>query len=631
MLSTIREKTQGWIAFLLLAVITVPFALWGIGSYFGGETSSNVARVNGTPISVAEYQQALQQTEQSYEQMLGHKLDPGLFDNPLFRKAALEPLIDRTLLAQHLTHQGYRVSDAQLGAIIRHMSAFRVNHHFNEARYRAVLAENGFPTAAGFEATMRTSVLLQQLQAGLVDSGFVPKSQLDAVLSLQGEQRQIEYRSFTPASYRAQVQITPAAVAAYYKAHQANYTNPEQLQVAYIKLSPADLAQHIQVPLAALQAAYQAHLDRFRMPTERKLAHILIALPPQASAAQQAQALAKAQKIEAELQRGGSFAALAKQDSSDAGSAASGGDLGFLRSGTMPPAFDAAARQLKVGQISPPVRTQYGYHIIKLEAVKPGGVKPFSAVRGVLLRMAQRQTANKEIGRLADRLRRWVYQHPDSLEPAAQALGLPVQQTGWFARGSAGPGIAADPLVLKAALSSPVLDQGRNSSVLRLAHHTYVAVRIAGKRPAVVTPLAQVQPQITAELTAQAEAHAAQQAAQQFLERVRQGTAGASWSSAPVTVTRDAPGLDAELLKAVFRAPKPGAGHPVTGLTPLAVGGYAVFAVQSVQAGDPAKVGIAARGELHSALQAEDTTGLYRDYLANLRKRAKIKIYPKNL
>ena len=631
MLSTIREKTQGWIAFLLLAVITVPFALWGISSYFGGSSGSYVARINGTPITAAEYQQALQQTEQGYEQILGRKLDPGLFDTPQFREAALQPLIDRTLLAQHLSHQGFRVSDQELGAVIRHMSAFRVNHHFDLDHYRAVLAQNGY-TVAGFEATMRTTVLLRQLQGALVDSGFVPKGQLDAVLALQGEQRQIEYRNFDPASYRATVQVTPAVVAAYYRAHQAEYTIPEQLQLAYIKLSPAALARHVQIPEATLRSAYQAQAQQFRVAAERRVRHILISVPKNAPAQVQTQALVKAQMIEARLKAGAPFAALAKQYSDDAGSAGVGGDLGFVRSGTMPSAFYAAVKRLSVGQISAPVRTRYGYHIIELTALKPGGVKPFAAVRGELERLARRQYANKKIGGLADRLRRLVYQHPDSLAPAAQALGLPVKQSGWFSRGAAGQGLAADPLVLKAAMSDAVLSQGRNSSVLRLAGHTYVSVRIAATRPAVVTPLKQVQPQIVAQLTAQAEAQAAREAAQQFLAQLqRQGSQSIHHWVGPDVVTRDAPGVDAQLIKAVFRSPKPTAGQAVSAMTPLAIGGYAVFVVQSVVPGDPTKVGVAARGELRSALQAADKTGLYQDYVAGLRKRAKIKIYQKNL
>lgn len=633
MLSTIREKTQGWKAFILLAVIALPFGLWGIDSYFNGNASNDVAKVDGTAISKASYLDVLKQQRIQYEQMLGRNVDSSLFDNPMFKQAALNTLINRILLIHDADQAGYRVPDAELGGVIRSMPEFQRDGHFDPALYQQLLANAGY-TIPQFESMERANVLLAEFQAGILQSAFVTHDDVNSILALMAQKRQIAYAVLDPKVFP--VAVSASQVAAYYQQHSAEFRTPEQVRLAYVHLTPGAVAGAVDVSDAALRRLYERHLGEFTVAGERRASHILIAVPANANAQQKQQALSKADLVVAQLKAGAPFAALARKYSDDSGSAPQGGDLGFIRPGTMPAAFDKVLFSLKPGQVGGPVETRYGYHIIKLTAVKPEKVKPFQAVRTELKRMAQRSASADEIPDLADRLRRLAYAHPESLAPAASALHLEVKETGWITSQGAGAGVAANPLVLRAAFEPAMLTSGRNSNVLRLGTHSYVAFRIAGHRPATQIPLAQVRSRIETALTTHLQQQRAKAAAEALLGRVQHGDtpvlpAGARWLTPAPFMRTSAGALDPELLAAVFAAPAPVPGKTVSGLAPLTGGGYAVFVLRAVIPGTPAEAPVAVRGETRQLLEDYRGADYYRDYLAGLRKKAKIKIYSKNL
>lgn len=632
MLSTIREKTQGWIGFVLLGSIAIPFALWGISSYFGGDSRENVAKVDGTAISIAAYRSALHNERAQYEQAFGRRVNPTLFSSPVFKQAALQAVINRELLTRDAERSGYRLPNAQLGVIIRHMAQFRVKGHFDPARYRQIVHDLGYRVPQ-FESLMRDNVLLSQMRYGIVESAFVTRSDANRILSLLAEKREVRYTVFAPAD--VPVTVSAADMEGYYRRHLAEFTKPQKVRLDYIHLDADSIAPSMTVSEARLRRLYDRHRNQFKIPGERRASHILIALPPHPSAAQKSHALKIIAMIKRKLKAGVPFSTLARKYSQDAGSAAKGGNLGFIRQGALPAPFERVLFSMKLGAVAGPVRTPFGYHLIKLTGIKRGKTKSFAQAHDELEQMAQQRLASRRIPRLADRLRRLVYLHSKSLAPAAAALHLKVRQTGWVSAQGGGSGVAGDSAVLQAAFSPEVLNSGHNSSVIHVGPRSYIAVRVAQKRPPVVKPLAAVRVQVAALLKARLEQAAARKRADALLASLTKGKtppgSEPSWHH-PAPFTREGNAkLDPALVRAVFKAGWPKPPGVIYGETVLSSGAYAVFALERVEPGTPSGAGVAARGEAGQILVNYRSNDLYTGFMDNLHSRAKVKIYSKNL
>lgn len=630
MLSTIREKTQGLIASAVLGLLAITFALWGVNYYFEGGGNNAVAKVGDTEISQQLYRQTLDQQRQRFAQY------PGLVDQPFFKQQILEALIDRALALETAQKAGYRIGDAQLGEQIRAIPAFQKDGKFDPARYRELLARAGLSVPV-FEGQERITAQLEQARAGFERTAFVSAAELARVAALAAQRRTIAYLVLKPALYAAKAKPSDQDVKNYYDAHKDRFMQPEQVKVAYLQLSPDNLIRGITVTDAELRKAYADEAARFVAPEERRASHILISVPPNASAQQQQLALAKAEAIRAQLRAGADFAALARRDSQDPGSASKGGDLGYAARGTYTKPFDQALFALKKpGDISAPIKTEFGYHIIKLTGIKPEVRKSFSQVRAELAQSVRSRKAEDAVSKLTDRLQNLAYEHPESLKPAADALGLKIEESGWFSR-DGGPGIAANPKVVAAAFDPDVLKQTRNSDAIDAGKDGWVVVRVIGHKPATPKPLSQVRAEIEKTITGVREQEAADEAGSALLARARKGeslealarASGATWVAQQVVIRDEKKGIDPQLLQAVFRVPHPTAGKPVVGGSSLQGGGYAVFALTAVDAPDPAALKTA-EADLKPLMQARDGASYYDEYLAGLRAHVPVKIFKEN-
>lgn len=637
MLQTIREKTQGWIAAVLLGMIAIPFALWGINSYFESGGNVTVATVGDVKIDLNEYRGALEQQRQALAQMLGKNFDPKLFDSPAFKRQVLNGVIDRTLVNLEADKAGYRVGDAQLSAMIQAIPEFQQDNRFNVQRYQQVVAQAGM-SVPQFENRMRDQGVAQQVRDGYSESAFQTNSEIERVAALQAQQRRVAYVVLPVERFLADAHPSANRIEAYYKTHADEFKIPEQVRVQYIELSVDEIAKTISPSEADLRKAYQDDADRYAVPEERKASHILIAVPSTATPAQQKQALAKAEELRAKLQKGADFAALAREYSADKGSAVHGGDLGFVRRGVMVKEFDAALFGLKPGQISAPVKTQYGYHLIKLTAVKPGSKKTFEQVKGDLRDKVRHRMAEDRFYDLSDKFGDLIYEHPDSLAQAAEVLKIPVKESDWFSR-AGGPGIASNPKVVEAAFSPDVLAQGNNSAAVELGDGALAAVRVVSHKDASVKPLTAVRAEVEGALKRQQALEAASKAADTLLAQANQmgdlAKAAAKQGANPLrdlTLSRDKPDpkVDPAISAAVFKASRPEKGKPVFGSVDLNGRGYAVFALESVSA--PAAAELAqAKEQARQSLQRRDTTDLDAAYLAELRREIPIKVYEDKL
>ncbi|HEX5515026.1 MAG TPA: SurA N-terminal domain-containing protein [Gammaproteobacteria bacterium] len=637
MLIAIRERAKGWLAWLLVGAVVLALTATGIFSYFSGPPPSEVAEVAGNPISRDAVERAYQQQRRELEQRFGGQLDPRLFDDRQMRRAALQALIDQELLRQYVREQGYQLSDAALAQFIRSQPYFQVNGQFSPEQYRALLRSEGF-TPESYEARLRVEQVLAQAQQGIYESAFATSPEVQRLLDLQRQERELTFLVVPVDAFKSEVQVSAEDVRAYYDDNSSLFQQPERVKLAYLELSPATLAGQAQISEDEVRSRYEeVKQSRFTEGGQRQIRHILLTLPEGADAQQVEQTRERLADLRRQILAGeASFAEVAKEYSQDPGAAQNGGDLGWVSRGEMVPEFERAAFSLNKNELSEPVRSDYGWHLIEVTDIKPEQVKPFAEVKDELRREMVEERVGREIAGRANRLANLAYEHPDQLETAATDLGLQVQQTDWIDR-NGGSGIAANPEVVKAAFSDDVLVSQRNSQLLELGPNHYAIVRVAEHQPAEVRPFEEVQAEARTQLVQQRAAAMVQELGAELSKKAEAGEPLPQLAQnkkvrleQPGFVGRSAENVPMSVLQKAFQLPKPAEGATSIGNVRLSDGGYAVVAVSGVRESAAAESGEDAE-RLATELKAFHGEQSLQGLMALLRQRGDVKIYEDRL
>jgi len=551
------NKHKRLLQIILAVLIVPPFALFGVDYYFRGtDPSDQVARVAGMRITQQEFGQALRQREDQLRQMLGGKADPSMLDNPQIRHAVLNQLIDERVVYSAAVKSGIIVPNAELQSVIGDIPAFKDgNGKFSPQRYRELLGAQGM-TQGRFEADLRKDLIVGRSRDTFSGTAFLPNTVVDRIYHLRQQQREISQFALDPSQFTAKVKVTPEEAKAYYETHKAEFELPEKVKVEYVILSLASVENRVAVTPKELQDYYQSRLEQLGKPEERRASHILIAVPASATPEQKAKAQEKAEALLAEAKKSPrNFAELARKNSGDPGSAADGGDLGYFARGKMVKAFDDAVFALKVGDIAGPVQTQFGYHVIKLDAIKPSEAPTFEAVKGKLEEELKKAHASRAFAQDADEFSNLIYDQPDSLQPVIEKFKLQQQTSGWITRQGGESPLLNNEKFLRAAFSDTVLKNKQNTEAVEILPNMLVSARVIAHEPAKQRPLAEVQAGIVETLTRQKAAEWVRKEGEALLSKLRKGEdTGVQWS-AQQTVSRDRPeGLQPEAARAVFRA-----------------------------------------------------------------------------
>lgn len=592
MLEFIRSRAQTWIAWVIVGLIIIPFALWGVNEYFTGGQDAGVANVNGTEISKQSYQSAYESQRQRMMDMLGESYDAAAVE-PQMKKEVLDNLVDQELLVQQAGEQGFRIGDDQLAVYVQSIDAFHKDGKFDRAQYEQALRAQGQSTAF-FESQLRRGMLASQYYAGIAASAIATPAEVDQVLRLRNQQRNLAYFMVPASRFHSQVQVGDKEVADYYRSNLDKYQTPEQVSLQYIELNQRDLASQVSVTEQQLRDAYEEQRDTLGGGEERRASHILISVEKDAPKPTQDAALNKAKSVQEQLRKGAAFAELARKNSDDPGSSALGGDLGYFAKGAMVPEFEAAVFALKKGEISDLVRTEFGYHIIRLDDVKGPRTPAFEEVRERLMGQLREKEAERIYFEKADKLTTLSYENSQSLDPAARELGLAVQQTGMITRNS-GDGLAMNSRVRAAAFSDQVLKDGYNSDVVNLDEPNHVVVvRVKDHKPASARPLAEVADSIRTTLLTKAAQEKAKVLAGELLKALKAGTAptalaskeGLYWAEVGF-VARGETKVSPVVVREGFRVPRP-VSAPSFAMASLPNGDVAVLRVSAVKDGETA-------------------------------------------
>ncbi|HSX70232.1 MAG TPA: SurA N-terminal domain-containing protein, partial [Pseudomonas sp.] len=500
MLQNIRDNSQGWIAKTIIGVIVVLMALTGFDAIIQSTSNSrNAAEVNGEEISLDSLNAAVDTQRRQLIQQFGRDFDASLLDDKLLRKTALDALIERRLLLQGAHDAGMGFSDASLDQLILQTPAFQVEGKFDATRFDQVLQQQGM-TRMQFRQRLKEDVLVSHLQATLAGSNFVTDTELQAFVGLDKQTR--DFASRTIAADAEAVALTDDEVKAYYDQHPDRFMSTEQVVVDYVELKKDSFFDETEASDEELQALYQKEIAN--LAEQRRGAHILVEVNDKLS---DEEAKAKLEQAAERLKKGEDFAALAKELSQDPGSASNGGDLGFAGPGVYDPEFEKALYALKKDEVSAPVRSAFGWHLIKLLDVQSPEVPSFESLKAKLERDVKAQQVEQRFVEAAKQLEEASFEASDLSQPA-QELGLQVQTSGAFGR-EGGEGVAANRQVVQAAFSAEVLEDGANSGAIELDPDTTIVLRVKEHKKPALLPLEEVSAGIRETLAGEKAAEAA--------------------------------------------------------------------------------------------------------------------------
>ena len=625
MLAAIREHSTGILAFIIIGLIIASFALWGVSSYFEGGPSLYVAEGGGIKVSQRVYQNSLQQYRSS--------VSPEQFDSKIFKTQILEKLIAESLLARDALQNGYSVSNQTLRLYIEKQPYFQRNKEFDTEIYKTALATQRMGMEE-YEAQLRAGMIQEQVAGIYNESTVVTNAEVSQVLALMMQQRKIDYTIIEPQLFMSDIQIQEEEFKGFYEANKERFQTPETVQIEYIELSASELIGDYQPTDDELRALYKTESGMNMVSSEnRRISHILIEAGSEASPEDQKKALDKATALAAKIKKGASFSSLAKIESDDPGSAEKGGDLGYLAPGVMVKEFETAAFVLKKGEVSEPVKTKFGYHLIKLTDYKASVKLPFSKVRSKLAGQARQQKGEQRFYDLTEIFYNLTFENPDSLQPAADELGLMTKKSAWFGR-SGGAGIASRQKVVAATFNPEVLEQGRNSEVIELDDTSMVVVRIAGYHKQQARPLAEVQSDIINHLKREKALEKAVQLRDKVVQALKDGKMlraqtqrhKLKYNQPKPLIRNKTKEVDARIISAVFKARRPEQGKVVTGSVDLGGKGYAVFVLKHVVEGDPMAADAKTREQVTQQLNQFRGSDYFQYYGRGLRQQADVRI-----
>lgn len=642
MLTAIRDRASGWIAAIIVGALIISFAFWGVSFYFGDGPELNVARVNDEQISQRAFQRSFQNFRQQMQAMFGGSLS--LEEDELIRRQTLQRLIDAEIINQIVKQQGLRVSDAAVIQTIKNLELFKDEEGFDRGKYERGIFSLGMEPAY-FENQVRMDLLSEQLQAGLAESLFVLDEETARIWRLGSQTRDIRYAILERDRFLDDIEVSTEEISEYYAANPADYLEPEQVRIAYVELNLDQIAASIPVDAASLRAYYEDNRAEYDIAEQRSLQRLSVktasattdgeSAPPGDGAEPEARAV-----IEAALalaNEGREFAEIAAQFSAK-GKALEFSEHDFMTRGVMDAEIDAFLFSAAEDELSGIIATATGLNIVRVGAIS-GGPDSFENAAPQVEQDYRLAQAEARYFELADELVTLSYEHADTLEVAAEAAGLKINETAYFSQDSgATEGISSNAAVLAQSFDPELIQSGQNSDAIELGQNHIVVLRVIGHKPAHTRALAEVREQVASDIRQNKAAEKAAQSGQAILAQLKAGRPDSGletelefeWSSA-AGVKRDDVSVNRAILRHAFRLGKPENGRPAMAGAALGSGDYALVVVTAAHEGEAAPADEGPRQDLDLELKRARGGSEWRGFLKNARDNASVDIYQENI
>ncbi len=634
MLQSIRERAQGVIAAVIVLFLCLTFAVWGVESYLNEAKKVVVAEINGEEVELEEFQSTFQRLRQRAQAELGDAFEPAVWSEEATKRKALDYLVEERVLTQNVDRARLRMSTEQVAEFLKRSPNFQVDGKFSNERYAQVTSMLGFSEHA-YEDQARKDLALQQLRAGVVASAFLTPHEVARVEQLQAQTRTLGYAVIAPTDSGKEA-ISDQDASAHFKQHQEEYRVEDKVALEYVELKLENLESGLVVSADQVQAYYDAHKADFTIDEQRNASHILIQLKAGATSAEDAEAKQKASRMREMVLSGKPFDEIAKEHSDDIGSRAEGGATGLFGRGVMAPEFEQAVFSMQKDDVSEPIKTNFGYHIIKLTEIKPGGITPLAEVKSDVEQKVRREQAEELYYETAERFSEAVYEHPDSLTEAAEQLTMKVQATSPQTRAEVAAMFSS--AVADAVWEAEVLTQGLASAPVEIGDHRIVAVRVTRYEPSHLPSLEQVKNAVVVQLQTQRVKDAAKARGDALLERMRKGEAAAAIAAADQLKWeefKDAQREDDRINRAVLRAAFKASLEKNDGKTHIGVeygsGNYAIVEVSSASTPASTVEISASAARIKEQLTRSRSIVAWQDFVTALKSSAKIETHPEKL
>ena len=612
--------------FLLLLIIFPSFAFFGLESYMSmGDRDPAVAKVAGQEITQREWDAAQARQIERMQQMFGSQFNPAMFDTPEAKMGSLENLVAQRSLSRHVIDNHLTVSDEAIRTTILSIPGLTDDKgNFDKARYQQLLAAQNLSPET-FEASLRQDLAMQQVNAAIQNSAFAPKAVAERIALLNQQKREIQELALGLQGFKSQVKVTDEMLQAFYDKNVSAFAIPDRAKAEFVVLAAPVIEQQVTITENDIKKYYEQNAARYKTDEQRRASHILVKASKDAPAAEKAAAKAKAEKLLAQLAKApGDFAKLAKENSDDPGSAERGGDLDFFGKGMMVKPFEDAAYALKEGEVSGMVESDFGFHIIKVTAIKPATTLLLSEVKSAIEDEIRRAETGKKFASMIETFSNMVYEQPDSLKPVADKLGLKIDTVSGLTR-QPNPALAPtaafnQPNFLSALFSDDAVKNKRNTEAIEISPGIYIAGRVVEYTPASQKPLAEVRAQIEERLIATEAEKLAREAGEKQLAELRAGGSAEFGATRAVSRTNfnGAPGpVVAAVMKADVTKLPAYVGVPVPGR------GYNIYRINSVdnQVADTESLK-AEQDQVNEFLSGQEMAA----YLGVVKKRAKAEI-----
>lgn len=594
MLQSIRDKTTGWIAVAIVALLCIPFAFWGINYYFSGGTEPVVAKVNGEEIKLSQYQRTYSNYRAQMQALFDRNIGPD--DEAMLKEETLLKLVESELLNQKNREMGLRISDEQVRQTIRNIDLFKSDSGFNRDFYEQSVRQLGMTTTA-YEQQMRLDMMSEQLQSAVFESEFATREEAERIARLNNQQRDLNYTIIQTNRFADSIEITGEYIESFYREHPRRYIQPEAVRIAYIELKLEDLAKMVEVTEEDLQVYYRENKAQYDQEEQRKITQILFNTDEDIPEDRREEIRAAAEAVIEKIHQGTSFEDIISNYTENPDPGVRISEYGFMAKGIHQEEVDAVVFNMDVGEISDVVESDTGFHVFKLEDIRGGAMNTFENNREAVERDYRNRLAEEHFFELADQLGTLAFEHPDSLEIAAEDTGLPVKETGFFDRDGTDEGITADAKVVDASFSEDVLRESLNSDILEISDRHLVVLRVREHREETRLPLSEVREEVISDIHFELSSKLARQTGERIIKALQAGESFSSiaeqeqieWNTA-TDVRRDDISINRSVLREAFRLPRPQGDQLVAGGVAQGTGDYAVVAVLEARQPEPGSI-----------------------------------------
>lgn len=621
---------------MIVFMLVIPFAFWGINYYFGSGGDVSAIEVNGDKISLQEYTLAYQNNRQQWQSMLGQGISEE--QEALLKQNTIDSLISRKLLEQMNDSIGVRVGDNQLTEMIRGIEAFQGVNGFDTYLYENAIMRMGFGSSAEFEAEMRADLATSLLQSALLQSSFITTAELEKLASLIQQERDINYAILSSDELKESIEVSDEDIAGYYETNTQEYMNPEQVRIAYVELSLQKLSAEIDISEDGLLTYYNANKALYDVEEQRSFKQLFIAKAEDATEEEQAKVKEEIQALHGLIEAGSSFEEAVESRKNDSSPYVEVIDQEYMTRGIMEQEIDDVLFALNEGELSEPIETESGMQLIRLEEIIGGVNTNFEEVREQVVEDYRLSIVEPEFADKADQLTNLAFEHPDTLDIIHEDLGLEIIESPFFDRQWQANQLLRDPKVVNASFSEDVLLAGNNSEPIEIEDNRLLVLRVIEHKPENKKPLEEVRDRIVTRIKFERAREQTRLKGEEIVENLKNDAAldeiagenGFEWQKA-TAIKRNDPEIDGRILRTAFSVGRPRQGENIFGGDSLASGDYAIVVVEAVRDADVSAISEEERNAIKNQLESLTTNDSWAQLLKDLREKADIQIYENNI